>query len=86
MDTGQVEIWPEHWHCCALFFAMGTQWNIGVGMGGASYQGLRYEVLDAVERRLPVIPDAPEPPDSATLFAQIQTLERAALQQLNKEH
>lgn len=69
---------------------MASQWNISTGMGGVHYQGLRYEVLDLVQSRLPAIldasepPDAPEPPDATTLFAQIQTLERAALAQLNK--
>lgn len=64
---------------------MATQWNISTGMGGGQYQGLRYEVLDVVQSRLPVIPDAPDPPDSATLFAQLQTLEREALRHLNKQ-
>lgn len=64
---------------------MATQWNISVGMGGAHYQGLRYEVLDAVERRLRVSPDEPPAPDPALLFWQIQQLERAALQHLNKQ-
>ena len=64
---------------------MATQWNISVGMAGGHYQGLRYEVLDAVERRMATFADDPPPPDPALLFWQIQQRERSALQYLNKK-
>lgn len=63
---------------------MASQWNIGIGMGGTIYQGLKYEVLDLVQRRQP--PDWQDgKPDDATLFAQLQILEREALRHLNAE-
>lgn len=64
---------------------MGTQWHTIAGPAGLLYQGLRYEVLDTVQRRLPPIPQAPDAPDDATLFWQLQTLERHALEHLNQQ-
>jgi hypothetical protein len=86
IEDNTVEIWPEHRRCCELFFAMGTQWNLVTGInsmnGGSHYQGLKYEVLDLVEQRLPADPDAPA---ADVLFAQLQTLEREALKHLNQD-
>lgn len=63
---------------------MGSQWSIGTGMAGVIWQGLNYAVLDLVQRRQP--PDWQlDAPDDATLFAQLQILEREALRHLNAE-
>jgi len=84
IEQNQVEIWPEHQHACTLFFAMASQWTISTGMAGVIFHGLKYEVLDAVQRRQP--PDWQlDAPDDATLFAQLQILEREALRHLNAE-
>ena len=86
-ESELVEIWPEHWRAADVFLAMSTQWNVITGHqgmnGGLHHQGLKYEVLELVERPLPIDPEAPSPPDAATLFDQLQTLERAALKHLN---
>ena len=81
-----VELWPEHSRAFAVFCAMSSQWNCvawsaGMSGGGMHYQGLRYEALDVVERRLPADPTDPAPD---VVFAQLQTLEREAIQHLNK--
>jgi len=83
INSQTVEIWPENWRACTLFFAMGTQWDVVDSMNGTRFNRLRYEVLDTVERRLPP-DDAPEPTSEPDLFEKIRTLERAALVQLNK--
>ena len=53
-------------------------------MNSMAYTGLRYEVLDAVERRLPPDEHPDHTPAYHAVFAQLQTLEHAALRALNK--
>ncbi len=84
IEQNTVEIWPEHQHACTLFFALASQWNISVGMAHPVYHGIKYEVLDLVQRRQPSDWQA-DKPDDATLFAQLQILEREALRHLNAE-
>ena len=81
-----VKCWPENWHAWQLFAALGSQWDVAITPEGRGhYMRLRYEVLDTVEPR--ILPRIAEPDrrDSATLFDQLQTLEREALQHLNTE-
>lgn len=79
-----IELWPEHWRAVALFFGMGTQWNVSVGMAGLLYHGLKYEVLPLVEQRIPPDPQDPIQPTEAEVFEQLQILEREALKHLNQ--
>lgn len=84
MQADTVEIWPEQQRAWDIFCAMTTQWRKSVGMAGVVFEGLIYEALDAVERRLP--PDNnPETPAPHEVFRQLQTLEYAARDQLNQE-
>lgn len=53
-------------------------------MNALAYTGLRYEVLDAVEKRLPPDEHPDHTPAPHAVFAQLQTLEHAALRALNK--
>ena len=46
------------------------------------YQGLRWELLDTIERRLPPA-SGDEVPTERQLFRQLQALEREALRHLN---
>lgn len=86
-EAVELDIWPENARAAELFYAMSTQWvMVSVGMGGLMYQGLRYDVLDAVEKRLPPDPADPDTPDARTLFYQLHTMEQEALKHLNEKH
>jgi hypothetical protein len=80
-----IELWPEHARAFAVFCAMASQWHCvpwsNAMSSGMHYQGLRYEALEVVERRLPADPADPAPD---VVFAQLQVLEREALSHLNK--
>ncbi|MGV3679924.1 MAG: DUF1799 domain-containing protein [Acidovorax sp.] len=68
-----VEVWPEHVNACLFFCAVSTQWR--VGMGGAT--GLDYPAvfgtLDRLHRD-----KTPEERDA--IFADLQVIERSALE------
>lgn len=69
-----VEVWPENWEALGLFVRLQTQWNWIAGMGGGGRTGLRYEVV------YPLIDRAAKTPEEwEALFADIQVMERAAL-------
>jgi hypothetical protein len=81
-----IELWPEHQRVYDVFCAM--RWcMVGAGMGRPLYVCLKYEMLELVERRIPAPPDLDPAhnPDPATLFAQLQDMERVALQHLNTD-
>lgn len=66
-DTPQaIDVWPDNWDAARLFAAMQTQ-RICAGSGVTV--GLRYEALDAVERRLGIPAD-----DSARVFGQLEVM------------
>lgn len=44
----------ENWQSFRVFDALGTQWRIIAGFGGAYYEGIDYSVLPIVEKRLGV--------------------------------
>ena len=44
----------ENWPSLQVFDAMGDQWRILAGFGGAYYQGLDYSALPIIEKRLGV--------------------------------
>lgn len=68
-------VWPENRQSVLLFNAMRTQWR--AAMGG--YTGLDYGVLPEVWRRLKV-----PPADRDSMFADLQVLEDAALEEMRK--
>lgn len=72
-----VEVWP----CCVtavnVFGSLSTQWR--VGPAGAT--GLDYAALEPTLRLLAVPPD-----DWPALFEDVQTMERAALEEMRREH
>lgn len=69
------DVWPENWDTVQLFLACRTQWRIAA-MGGVI--GLDYTGVDVVIKRLglDVTPD---------MFAGLQTMERAAAAELNRD-
>ncbi|MBP8293131.1 MAG: DUF1799 domain-containing protein [Caldilineaceae bacterium] len=71
-----VQIWPQNLRAFSFFARLDTQWR--VGMSGPT--GLDYTAVLALIRaqRLPR-----ETADA--LFDDVQTMERAALQQMNKK-
>ena len=76
-NAGQfVEVWPENWPAFALLVKMQTQWRSS--FSGPS--GLDYLVLLALMARLN-LSDA----DHDELFDDVQVLERAALETMNKK-
>lgn len=70
-----IEVWPENMTAVEVFVAMGTQWAVG-GMVGVT--GLRYEALPVVMRLCGVASA-----DRPRVFAQLRTMEHAALEVLN---
>ena len=73
---GGAEIWPENLPAYEAFNAMATQWR--VGMGGAT--GLDYGAIPVV-LRLQGVPRA----DWPALFADLRTMESAALQAMSAQ-
>lgn len=74
--AGDVEIWPENWPAFCLFASVGTQWTAGTG----GYTGLRYEAVYPLLDRV-----AKSPQEWDEMFADVQTMERAALQAMRDE-
>jgi hypothetical protein len=71
------EVWEENWESLMMFLRMQTQWN--VTMGG--YVGLKYEVLLGAGGLMSLY-DVDNPRE---LLEDIQTMEAAALAELNKK-
>lgn len=68
-----VEVWPDNWPIVQLFARLGTQWRIG--FGGPT--GLDYAAVLALMRAMRLKRD-----DFEDFFAGVQTMERAALDQM----
>ncbi|MEW6314128.1 MAG: DUF1799 domain-containing protein [Pseudomonadota bacterium] len=68
------EVWPENETALTVFLACETQWRFGV-MGGVL--GLDYAAVESV-LRLMKIEAMPQ------LFGDLQSMERAALEELNR--
>lgn len=79
-DDDAFEVWPENWDSVILFLRLHTQWRIAAGMGGLVYLGLDYSAIEPA-MRLCAIPRA----GRENKFDDLQTMERAALQVLNKK-
>lgn len=71
-------VYEENWKSVLFFFALQTQWVMG-GMGG--YIGLDYAGVEAAIR-LNEVPGNTR----KSLFADIQIMELAAMEVLNKKH
>jgi hypothetical protein len=69
------EVWDENWNSVLFFLACATQWVVG-GMGG--YIGMNYPGVESVMR-------IKRSPDREALFADLQVMEFAALEVLNKK-
>lgn len=73
-----LELFPENVEVWRLWTALGTQWRVGVGMGGVVWTGLDYSVLDFAMRMHRIGPDRqPE------MFDLIRLMEREAAPLLN---
>lgn len=77
-DEEDCLIEPDNWQTVMVFLAMATQWRIVVGIGGASYQGLRYEGLNFVFRMRRVAAD-----EQPAMFDGLRVMESAALKVMN---
>jgi hypothetical protein len=73
------EVWEENWPAFLLFEGLATQWKITAGMGGALWTGLDYQAAEVLIRMR--IPEA----DRIKVFADVQVMERAALEVLNSK-
>lgn len=74
-ESGLIEVWPENWQAFDLFCQLRTQWN--VAMGGPT--GLRYESVYPLLTRSTADDD-----EWWQLFADLQVMEFAALEQMQK--
>lgn len=73
-----VEIWPEHFDAYRSFVAVSTQWRVG-GMGGAP--GLDYQAVFAT---LASMHRGKSDAERDAIFADLQLIERAALEEMNR--
>ncbi len=73
-EEENFEVWEENWDTVMMFMRLQTQWN--VTMGG--YTGLKYEVLRW-------FCDLYSVEDPRAMVEDIQVMESAALQELNKK-
>lgn len=69
------DVWEENWKSVLFFLACATQWNVA-GMGG--YTGMNYPGIESVMRIRRI-------KDRAALFEDLQVMEFAALEVLNKK-
>ena len=70
-------MWEENWPSVIFFSRLGTQWRMS-GMSGPS--GLDYTAVLSLLRTLRLPRD-----ESEALFEDVQTMERAALQEMGKQ-
>lgn len=73
------EVWGENASAVAFFCEMGTQWRVVTGMAGATFLGLDYQSVESAMRIRGV-----DGPDGVALFKDLRTMERAALEVLNR--
>lgn len=73
---GIVEVFPENWQAFQVFARLGTQWNATAG----GVMGLNYLVVFEMIDRLELSKD-----DADNLFADIQHMERVALEEINRK-
>ena len=69
-------MWEENWPSVIFFSRLGTQWRVGV----SGPTGLDYTAVLALLRTLRLPRD-----EHDALFDDVQTLERAALQEMAKQ-
>jgi Phage related hypothetical protein (DUF1799) len=69
-------IWHDNATSLEVFLACATQWRILTGGDKPWYQGLRYDGVEVVMRNQQI-------KNKAAVFADIQVMERAALEGLN---
>ncbi|MEW9304711.1 DUF1799 domain-containing protein [Labrys neptuniae] len=79
VPDGSIEIWDVNWQVFQLFQRLATQFRVVVVPRGLFHLGLDYQAADIVLRHL-----APEEADPATLFADLQEMEAAAVPILNE--
>lgn len=75
-DDEEVLVWEENWPAVMFFSRLSTQWRM-IGMSGPS--GLDYTAVLSLLRTLRLPRD-----ESEALFEDVQTMERAALQEMGK--
>lgn len=75
-----MEVWPENWPAFTLFCTVQTQWRHASGGMGAAATGLDYAAVLAVMARMKLSDEAHD-----DLFADLQVLERAALEVMNQK-
>lgn len=78
-DT-DFEVWEENWLTFNFFTELSTQWFYVSGMNGSSATGINYQSIESM-MRIKNIPRKTQ----ATLFAEIQIMEREALVVMNKK-
>ena len=75
-DTSVCEVWPENWEAFQIFARCRTQWNTESGY----CVGLNCEFVKWLMRLLKV-----KKKDRLERLTEVQTMERAALRQMQKE-
>lgn len=70
-------VWADNREALEVFLRLRTQWRVAVGMVETLYLGLDYAGLEAALRMI-------KTSDKRTLFADLQVMEFAALEVLNR--
>lgn len=71
-------MWPENARAVEVFCSLSSQWRVVSGMGGAHWQGLRYEVIPVV-LRMKSVPRR----EWSEIFDALRVMEAAARESLN---
>ena len=73
----EFDIFPENWDVFLIFTKLRTQWNMAVGMGGATFVGLNYQSIEMLFKLYKI-------KDRRQAFEDVQIMEASALVFLNK--
>lgn len=72
-------MFEDNWDTFLFFLDLRTQWQIVAGMGGERVTGLNYQSVESVMRIKQI-----KPKDKPDLFRDLQIMESAALDVMNK--
>jgi hypothetical protein len=72
-------VWEENWPSVTLFLELGTQWRIISGMNSNQWLGIDYQAVQAVLSIKGISKSK-----RVDLFADIQVMERQALEVITK--
>lgn len=73
------EVLADNWDSLLFFLDLRTQWNVVAGMAGERITGLNYQAVESIMRIKQI-----KQKDKLELFRDLQVMESAALDVMNK--